>query len=398
MSKNILVINSGSSSLKFQLIDSESEKVIAKGMAEKIGLPDAHIKIKYDGKEEDIVLGADAKHTEALNAVFEFLKKHDLEDNLSAVGHRVVHGGEKFKKSVLIDGDVIDGIKAAVPFAPLHNPANLLGIEAIGQINPNLPQVAVFDTAFHSTMPAEAYRYSVPSDWYHKHGVRRYGFHGTSYAFITEKTAKILGKKPEDVNLIIAHIGSGASIAAIKNGKSVSTTMGFSPLSGLPMGTRSGNIDPSIIPYIMEKEGLTIDEVINQLNKKSGHSAVSSISDDMRDIIAASEAGDENAKLAIDSFARKCAKYIAGFMTMLPDLDALIFTAGIGENGPETREEIVKRLGIFGFKMNDKVNWETRGFLGKEGLISAKSSKYPVYALGTNEELMIAKDTAKLVK
>ena len=394
---NILVINSGSSSVKFQVINSDDESVILKGKAEKLRLPDAWIEFKYGGEEETEKLPS-ANHEDALNALFKFMDKHKLTDSIMAVGHRVVHGGEQFSDSVLITNEVLKQVKKLIPLAPLHNPANIMGIEAISKINPKLPQVAVFDTAFHSTMPAEAYRYSVPEGWYEKYGVRRYGFHGTSYKFITQKTAKILGKKPEDVNLIIAHIGSGASITAVKDGKSVSNTMGFTPLAGLPMGTRSGNIDPGIIPYIMERENLTTEQVIEKLNKESGHKATAHVSDDMRDIVAAAESGEEDAKLAIDIFSRKIAKYIAGFMVMLPRLDALVFTAGVGENGFETRDAVVKRLEIFGFKLDEKLNQEVRVMLGREGLISAKSSKYPVYVLATNEELMIARDTTKIVK
>jgi acetate kinase len=397
MENNILIINSGSSSVKFQLINAEDEKVVLKGLAEQLGLDEAHITIKHQNAEHDTKLDSTSDHTAALNALFEFLDDNSLTPTISAVGHRVVHGGETFRDSVLVDDEVIAGIEAAIPLAPMHNPANLLGIRAISDINPQLPQVAVFDTAFHSTMPPEAYRYSVPKHWYEKHGVRRYGFHGTSYKFIVAKLAKILGKKPEEVNTIVAHLGNGASITAIKNGQSVSTTMGFSPISGLPMGTRSGNIDPSIIPFIMERENLTPAEVMHELNRNSGHRGVSVKYEDNRDLTRAAEEGDANAQLALDIFARKCAKYIAGFMTMLPRLDALVFTAGLGENGAETRAMIVERLGIMGFKINDELNAATVGYKGSEGLISDRTSHYAIYALGTNEELMIAKDTAKIL-
>lgn len=393
---NILVINSGSSSVKFQLINAQTEAVALKGKAEKLGLPDAWIEFKFNGEESKVDL-KNANHTDALNALFDFMDKNHLTETITAVGHRVVHGGELFSHSTLITPEVIEKIRDLTSLAPLHNPANILGIEAVGKIDPDLPQVAVFDTAFHSTMPPESYRYSVPENWYRKHSVRRYGFHGTSYKFITQKTAKILGKPVDEVNLIVAHIGSGASISAIKAGKSVSNTMGFTPLAGLPMGTRSGNIDPGVIPYIMERESLTIEQVINKLNKESGHIGTSKVSDDTRDVVAAAESGNEDASLAIKIFDRKIAKYIAGFMTMLPSLDALVFTAGNGENRNDLRADIVERLGIFGFKIDPKLNDQTIGFLGKEGLISAKSSKYPIYALATNEELMIAKDTAKIV-
>jgi len=397
MKSNILVINSGSSSVKFQLINQETEEVLLKGKAEKLGLPDAWIEFKYDGKETKVDL-PDAKHTDALGALFNFMDEQKLTDSVAAVGHRVVHGGELFSDSVLLTTEILKQIDKLTPLAPLHNPANIMGIEAITKINPDLPQVAVFDTAFHSTMPAEAFRYSVPAEWYKKHGVRRYGFHGTSYKFITEKAAKVLDKPIDEINLIVAHIGSGASITAIKNGKSIANTMGFTPLAGLPMGTRSGNIDPGIIPFIMEREGITVAEVINKLNKESGHKATAKVSDDMRDIVAAAESGDEEAQLAISIFTRKVAKYIAGFMAMLPSLDALVFTAGIGENGFETRREVVKRLEIFGFKLDEELNETTRVMLGKEGIISSPDSTYPIYVLATNEELMIARDTARIIK
>lgn len=394
---NILVINSGSSSIKFQLIDTTTEHVILKGKAEKLGLPDSWIEFNL-GSEESKTDLPNANHTMALDALFDFLKSHSLIDSVDAVGHRIVHGGETLTSSCLVDDEVIKAIRASAAFAPLHNPAHLLGIEAIKKLYPELPQVVVFDTAFHSTMPPEAYRYSVPAHWYKKHGVRRYGFHGTSYQFLTQKTAELLGKKPEETSLIIAHLGSGASIAAVKDGKSVATTMGFTPLAGLPMGTRSGNIDPGVIPYIMEKENLTAAEVLDILNKDSGQKATSAVSDDMRNIIDQAEKGNEDAQLAVDIFARKVAKYIAGFMPSLDNLDAIVFTAGTGENRPDVRENIVNRLKIFDFQLDPKKNDETRAYLGTEGLISAKTSKYPVYALMTNEELMIARDTDRLVK
>jgi len=395
--KNILVINSGSSTVKFQVINTKNEEVVLKGKAEKLRLPDAFIEFKYKGNKSEVDL-PNADHIDALNVLFDFMDKNNLTKTIKAVGHRLVHGGEMFSESTLITPEILAKIKTLSALAPLHNPANIMGIEAISRINSELPQVAVFDTAFHSTMKPEAFRYSIPENWYKKHGVRRYGFHGTSYKFITERVAKILNKPVDEVNIIVAHIGSGASISAIKNGKSVSNTMGFTPLAGLPMGTRSGNIDPGIIPYIMEREKLTIEEIINKLNKESGHVGTSKVSDDTRDVIAAAQDGNEDAELAIKIFDRKIAKYIGGFMTMLPSLDALVFTAGNGENRNDLRADIVNRLEILGFKIDDKLNDETIGFKGKEGKISSKDSNYPIYALATNEELMIAKDTAKLTE
>jgi acetate kinase len=389
---NILVINSGSSSIKFQLIDAETEAEVLKGLAQKLGSPDAWIEFKFHGQKSKVDL-PNANHADALGALFKFMDKNDLTETITAVGHRVAHGGELFTHPTLVSPQVLEQIKSLIPLAPLHNPASVLGIEAITKINPNLPQVAVFDTAFHATMPPEAYRYSVPEVWYKKHGVRRYGFHGTSYKFITDKTAKILGKKPSETNLIIAHLGNGASISAIENGRSVANTMGFTPLAGLPMGTRSGNIDPGIIPYMMKQENLTAQQVIDKLNQESGHRATSKVSDDLRDIKTAVEQGNTDAKLASDIFVRKVAKYIGGFITLLPRLDALVFTAGVGENGYEIREAVVKRLEILGFKLDQAANDQTVGWNGKEGLISAKTSKYPIYALGTDEGVEIARET-----
>jgi len=395
--KNILVINSGSSSVKFQLIDDQGS-VALKGSAEKLSLSDAHIKFEYNKKKTDEALPAESGHEEALARIFQFLNEHGLEGSLVAVGHRIVHGGEKFDQPVVITPEVLADIKKLTPLAPLHQPANILGIEAVSKLNANLPQVAVFDTAFHATMPASSFRYAVPKKWYEKHGVRKYGFHGTSYKHIITKAAKTLGKKPSEVNLVVAHLGSGVSMVAIKDGKSVNTTMGFSPNSGLPMGTRSGDIDMAIIPYMMERDDLTLDQVMEDLNKKSGQIGVSGVADDIRYVIAAADGGNSDAQLAFDLFVKKCAEFIAALMSNLDEMDALIFTGGMGENGPETREAIVRHLGIFGLEIDPKINDPIIGRDGKEGLVSSAKSKYPIYMMTTNEELEIAEQTVNTIK
>ncbi|MDR0887127.1 MAG: acetate kinase [Candidatus Nomurabacteria bacterium] len=396
--KNILVINSGSSSLKFQVIDIDTEQMLLKGLAEPLGDHKATVSFKYNGKETEVTIPAPATHTDALKAIFHFLDEQDLTKTITSVGHRVVHGGEKINSSVKITSEVIAIIKDAIPYAPLHNPAALLGIEAVSKIAPNMSQVAVFDTAFHSTMPDYAYRYAVPTSWYTKHGVRRYGAHGTSYRFIVEKLSHILNKPTNKINAIIAHLGSGASIAAIKNGQSVDTTMGFTPLEGLSMATRSGDVDASIVPFIMTRENLTADQVIMLLNKESGHKGVSGFSDDTRELEAEAAKGHKDAQLSLNIFSHRAAKLIAGLMTSLDSLDALVFTAGVGENRFLIRADIVAKLGIFGFKIDDQSNNTLQGRNGDEGLISSSDSKYPIYELITNEELMIARDTNAIAK
>lgn len=394
--KTILIINCGSSSVKMQVIN-ELDEVILKSSAEKLGLSDAHIKTQYNKKKTDEALGGGTMHEGALEHIFRFLKENGIDKTLVAVGHRVVHGGEVFSDSVRIDSNVLAKIKEFIPLAPLHQPANVLGIEAVSKINPNLPQVAVFDTAFHATMPDSSFRYALPKEWYEEYAVRKYGFHGSSYKFIISKASEVLDKTPEELNLVIAHLGSGVSMAAVKNGESVNTTMGFSPNAGLPMGTRSGDIDTAIIPYVMSKTELDLDDIMTVLNKKSGQIGVSGVSDDIRYVIAAAEKGNKDAQLAFDIFVQKCAEFIAGLMSDLDELDALIFTGGMGENGPETREAIVKRLKIFGLEIDSKTNDPTIGREGKEGKISSDKSRYPIYMLTTNEELEIARETKKLI-
>lgn len=395
---NILVINSGSSSLKFQVINSETEEMILKGNAEPLGNRKATIKFNYNDMDTMDEIAKPASHADALKAIFKFLDEYNLTKTISSIGHRVVNGGEDIKESVLIDKDVLKAIEDAVPYAPIHNPAALLGIKAAAKIAPNLPQVAVFDTAFHSTMPDYAYRYAVPSEWYTKYGVRRYGYHGTSYRFITQKLAHILDKPVSQVNAVIAHLGSGASLAAIKNGKSVDTTMGLTPLEGMIMSTRSGDVDASIVPFIMKRENVSAEHVVDILNKESGLKGVSGLSEDTRDLEHAAENGDPNSQLALKMLSFKAAKLIASLMVSLDDLDALVFTAGNGENRWLLRAAIVKHLELLGFKIDEDVNDGMSGRDGEEGLISSPASRFPIYELVTNEELMIAQDTAKIVR
>ncbi len=393
MHKTILVINSGSSSIKFSLLDQETHDVIVSGLAEELNSPIARISFKQNGEKfEETLNGGD--HEVAMKTILEELEKRELSESIAAVGHRIVHGGEKFKTATIIDEDVIAGIEEMIPYAPLHNPAHLLGIRSTQKVMPNLPQVAVFDTAFHQTLPDYAYRYAVPTDWYKNHGVRRYGFHGTSYKFVTQEATKLLNIPVSDSALIIAHLGNGASLAAVLNGKSVDTTMGFTPLEGLSMGTRSGDIDAALLPYLIDRLKLSAHEIVDMLNKKSGNLGVSGISGDMRELEAASAAGHKDAQLAIDIFAFRVAKYIGALMTSLPRVDGIVFTAGVGENGSDLRTKVVERLSVFGYKLDNTLNDET--VRGKQGIISAKNTPN-ILVVNTNEELMIALDTAALI-
>lgn len=393
MHKTILVINSGSSSIKFSLLDQETHNVIVSGLAEELNSPIARISFKQDGKKfEETLNGGD--HEVAMKTILEELEKRELSESIAAVGHRIVHGGEKFKTATLIDDDVIAGIEEMIPYAPLHNPAHLLGIRSTQKVMPNLPQVAVFDTAFHQTLPDYAYRYAVPTDWYKNHGVRRYGFHGTSYKFVTQEATKLLSIPIDNSALIIAHLGNGASLAAVLNGKSVDTTMGFTPLEGLSMGTRSGDIDAALLPYLIDRLKLSAHEIVDMLNKKSGNLGVSGISGDMRELEAAAAKGHKDAQLAIDIFAFRVAKYIGALMTSLPRVDGIVFTAGVGENGSDLRIKVVERLSVFGYKLDEQLNEVT--VRGKQGVISTKGTP-TILVVNTNEELMIALDTAALI-
>ena len=395
----VLVINAGSSSLKYQLLDTGSQNVLAKGLCERIGI-DGKFTYKAPGKAavdaRDVAMPT---HSEAIQTVLNALV--DPENGviasmkeIDAVGHRVVHGGETFAHSVRIDGQVLSAMEACVPLAPLHNPANILGVKACSAVmGPNVPQVAVFDTAFHQTMPPVAYTYALPYEYYQQDKVRRYGFHGTSHKYVTQRAADMLGKPIESLKLISCHLGNGSSIAAVCNGKSVDTSMGFTPLAGLPMGTRSGDIDAGVMEYLMNKHGMDIKEMLNVLNKKSGVQGLSGVSSDFRDLCAARDAGNGRAALALDLFNYGVKKYIGAYAAAMGGVDAVIFTAGVGENDAAQRMAIASGLEFMGIKMDSDAN----SVRGKEAIISAIDSKVKVLLIPTNEELMIALETAALV-
>ena len=392
----LLCVNAGSSSLKFQLFDMPEEKTIISGYIEKIGLEDSFWTTKINGEK---IKGAKylKNHTEAVEVLLDELIKHGAVkslDEIKGVGHRVVHGGEKYKDSVLITDEVIQDVIDMTKFASLHHPGNLAGIRALKEVLPKVPMVAVYDTAFHQTMPKENYIYPVPYEWYTRYGVRKYGFHGTSHKYITTVMKEKLGR--DDVNLIICHIGGGASVSAIKDGKCLDTTMGLTPLDGLMMGTRSGSIDPSILEYVCKESDRTIGDITDDLNKKSGFLGISGFSD-ARDVENAAAKGDERAILTLNMFHDRVAKYIAEYYIKLDGkVDAIIFTAGIGENGIESRSEIIKRVSSLGIVIDEKINDTIAGYRDiHEGMISSKKSKVPVWVIPTNEELMIAKETMK---
>ncbi|HIT61468.1 MAG TPA: acetate kinase [Candidatus Fimousia stercorigallinarum] len=394
---NILVINCGSSSLKYQLIDSASEKVLAKGLCERIGI-DGALTHQPAGKEKIKLTPAMPDHTVAIKLVLEQLTDAQNGvvkslDEISAVGHRVVHGGEKFTSSCIITDEVIKEIEACNVFAPLHNPACLIGINACKELMPGLPMVAVFDTAFHQTMPAKAYLYALPHEYYEKYGIRRYGFHGTSHQFVSAKTAEILGKKPEDLKIIVCHLGNGASLSAVKYGKCIDTSMGLTPLEGLVMGTRSGDLDPAILEFIANQENMTLGEVMDILNKKSGVYGLSGVSSDFRDVKAAADEGNKWAAYALEVHRYRVAKYIGAYAAAMNGVDAIAFTAGLGENDGETRAEICGYLGYLGAKIDEERN----RVHGEEAIISADDSKVKLLCVPTNEELMIARNTAALL-
>lgn len=395
----ILVINCGSSSLKYQFLDMDNESVLAKGLVERIGIEGSVLKHEKTGMDKEVI-NADIKdHEIALKLVMDALvnEKYGAIKDLSeidAVGHRVVHGGESFAKSVLIDENVMKGIKDCIDLAPLHNPPNIIGIRACQKLLPNVKMVAVFDTAFHQTMPESSYIYAIPYEYYEKYRIRRYGFHGTSHLFVSERAAQIMGKNKEDLNIITCHLGNGASVSAIKGGKCIDTSMGLTPLEGLIMGTRSGDMDPAIVTFLMEKEGLSAKEVDNMLNKKSGVLGISGVSSDFRDIEEEAEKGNKKAQLALDMFHTRVKKYIGAYAAQLGHVDALVFTAGLGENSAESREEICKNMDFLGIEIDTNVN-KVRG---KETLISTENSRVKVYIIPTNEELVIARDTLALTK
>ena len=394
---NILVINAGSSSLKYQLLNPETQQVLAKGLCERIGI-DGKFTYKPEGKqavkEADVAMPT---HNEAIKAVLDALVDPangviGSMKEIDAVGHRVVHGGEKFARSVLITEEVMAAIEECNPLAPLHNPANIIGIKACQALMPGTPMVAVFDTAFHQTMPAAAYMYALPYEYYEKDKVRRYGFHGTSHKYVTQRAADMLGKPIESLKLISCHLGNGSSIAAVFHGKSVDTSMGFTPLAGLPMGTRSGDLDAGILEFLMNKYGMDIKEMLNVLNKKSGVQGVSGVSSDFRDLGSAAEQGNTRAALALDMFSYGVKKYIGAYAAAMGGVDAIIFTAGVGENDAQQRLSIAGHLEFMGVKMDADAN----NVRGKEAIISAIDSKVKVLLIPTNEELMIALDTAEL--
>lgn len=395
---NVLVINCGSSSLKFQLIDSDTEQVLAKGLCERIGLKGARLVYQPKGADKMIQELPMPDHKAAVSFVLDALVDEKngvikkLED-VGAVGHRVVHGGEQFASSVLITEDVIKAIEACNDLAPLHNPANLIGIHACQELMPNVPMVAVFDTAFHQTMPAHAYLYGLPYEYYEKHKVRRYGFHGTSHDYVSVRTAEMLGKTREELKTIVCHLGNGASISAVMNGKSVDTSMGLTPLEGLVMGTRSGSLDPAIIEYICKKENLSLEEAINVLNKKSGVQGLSGISSDFRDILSEMEKDNEKAKLTMAVYCYNVAKYIGAYTAAMNGVDAIVFTAGVGENNPLIRKMVCEYFGYLGVAIDDAVNDSSRD----DAIVSTNDSKVAVLVVATNEELKIARETLALV-
>lgn len=394
----ILVINAGSSSLKYQFIDIDTKQVLAKGLCERIGI-DGKLTQKVNGREDFVRNDAMKDHSDAIRMVVEALTDEkvgvisDMKE-IDAVGHRVVHGGEIFSGSVVIDEKVKDALQQCVELAPLHNPANIIGIEACEKIMPGTPQVGVFDTAFHQTMPQKAYMYALPYEMYTKHKIRRYGFHGTSHKYVSGRAAEILGKKPEELKIITLHLGNGSSITAVDGGKSVDTTMGFTPLAGVAMGTRCGDIDPAIVTFLMEKEGLDEKGVNDLMNKQSGVYGISGISSDFRDLEKAAGEGNERAQLALDMFAYSVKRYIGTYAAVMGGVDAIVFTAGIGENTAMMRAAITDGLEFMGIKVDPELN-KVRG---EERDISAEGAAVKTLVIPTDEEMMIAMDTARLVK
>ena len=393
----ILVLNSGSSSLKYQLIDMTTEKFLAKGYYERIGLDGAFLTHKV-GEDKYVIEHPAKNHEEAIKVMLEQLlhEKYGVVKDLSeisAVGHRVVHGGEKFSGSVLITDEVIKVMKDCIELAPLHNPAGITGIEACQKLMPNVKMVGVFDTAFHQTLPEKAYIYAIPYEYYEKYGIRKYGFHGTSHKFISHRVAELLNKPIEDLKIVTCHLGQGASICAVKGGKSIDTTMGLTPLAGVPMGTRSGDIDPSIPGFIMKKENLSVDQMDTILNKKSGVLGISGVSSDFRDIEKAAAEGNKRAQLALESFAYSVAQNIGKYAVSMNGIDVIVFAGGVGENGPETRKKICNYLEFLGVNIDTQKN----DVKGEEREISADNSKVKVFIVPTNEELMIARETKELI-
>ena len=395
---NVLVINCGSSSLKYQLISSDTEEVLAKGLCERIGIDGSAITHQPEGKDKIKTEVPMANHTDAVKYVIEKLTDSEVGvvkslDEIDAVGHRIVHGGEKFNTSVVITDEVIKAIEECNDLAPLHNPANLIGINSCKELMPNVPMVAVFDTAFHQTMPKKAYFYGLPHEYYEKYKVRRYGFHGTSHSYVSKRAAEILGKDVNSLKTVVCHLGNGASISAVLNGKCVDTSMGLTPLEGLIMGTRSGDLDPAILEFIANKENLTLAEVTNVLNKKSGVLGLSGVSSDFRDLEAAAKDGNQWAIDTLDTYYYRVAKYIGSYAAAMNGVDVIVFTAGVGENNPPGREQIISYLGYLGADVVPEKN----NFRGEERVISSDNAKVTVMVVPTNEELAIARETVRLV-
>ena len=395
---DILVINCGSSSLKYQLINANTEAVLASGLCDRIGISGGIFSYKND--KDKITKNVDMQdHEVAIKLVFEILTDSKIGvikslQDIKAIGHRIVHGGEYFTHSALVNDEVLSHIQACSDLAPLHNPAHLLGIKACKHLAPNIPMVVVFDTAFHQTMPPRAYIYGLPHEYYDKYKIRRYGFHGTSHSYVSKRAAEFLGLPLNNSKIITCHLGNGSSICAIKNGESVDTSMGLTPLEGLVMGTRSGDIDPAVVDYIAQKENMSTKEVLNILNKKSGVLGISGLSSDFRDLLAAEEAGDEKAKFARDVFAYRVVKYIGSYAAVMIGVDAIVFCGGVGENAQFIRGKIVSHLEFLGITLDKQANSEV---IGKEGLISTKDSKVKVCVIPTNEELIIARDTKAIL-
>lgn len=396
---NILVINCGSSSLKFQLINSGTEEVLAKGLCERIGIEGSRLVYQPEGGSKEVTEVPMPNHTHAVRMVLDALVNENTGvikslDEVGAVGHRIVHGGEKFAGSTIITDEVIEAIKECNDLAPLHNPANLIGIDACREHMPDTPMVGVFDTAFHQTMPEKAFIYGIPYEYYEKYKVRRYGFHGTSHSYVSERAAEVLNKPYDSLKTIVCHLGNGASICAVKNGVSADTSMGLTPLEGLIMGTRSGDIDPAIMEFIAEKENMDINGVMDVLNKKSGVFGVTGTTSDFRDIMDAKEKGDRRAELALDVFSYRVVKYIGAYAAAMNGVDAIVFTAGLGENNSYVRKKICESLEYLGIKIDEAQNEKKED----EMVISAADSKVKVMVIATNEELKIARETLKLIK
>ncbi|CAG7840689.1 acetate kinase [Clostridium novyi B str. ATCC 27606] len=394
----ILVINCGSSSLKYQLIDMLSEEPIAQGLVERIGIQGSVLTHKVNGKK--YVIEEEMKdHKKAIALVLDALVNEEYGviknmNEISAVGHRVVHGGEKYAESVLIDDEVMEALEEFIKLAPLHNPPNITGINACKELMPTTPMVAVFDTAFHQTLPDYAYMYSLPHDLYEKYGIRKYGFHGTSHKYVSSVAAEILGKDIESLKLVTCHLGNGSSLAAVKNGKCVDTSMGFTPLAGLTMGTRCGDIDPAVVTFLIKELNYSVDDVNKLMNKESGVLGISGISSDFRDILKAASEGNERAELALNMFKNKVIQYIGAYTAVMGGVDAIVFTAGVGENSEPIRKRIVSELGFLGIKLD----LEKNKVMGEIETISTEDSKVKVLVIPTNEELMIAKDTKEIVE